>query len=60
MLCTASHCVRFENHADKHVKWSIQELILHKFKLGYNAAEATKKNVCHEKGEGTVDHITNG
>ena len=35
----------------------IQKLVLYKFELGHNAAEATKK-ICHVKGESTVDHST--
>ena len=31
--------------------------MLSEFKLGYNAAEATK-NICYAKGEGAVDHST--
>ena len=33
----------------------ILALVIYKFKLGQNTAEAIK-NICSEKGEGTVDH----
>ena len=35
----------------------IWELMLYKFKLSHNTAEATK-NICYAKDEGTVDHST--
>ena len=33
------------------------ELLLYKFKLGYNAAQATK-NICCVEGESAVNHST--
>ena len=56
MLCIASLCVGVES--DINMKYNpIWELILFKFELGHNAANATK-NICCAKGEGAVDHIT--
>ena len=59
VISVLTHCELLNCMCDlKAIQCSlIQELMLYKFKLGYNTAE-TNKNVCFAKGEDTVNHST--
>ena len=55
--CTLLHSVCNLKASQMNVLHSlIQEIILYEFKLGHNAAEATKNICCVTKGEGADDY----
>ena len=56
--CTLLHSMRDLKAAQLNMQYSpIQELLLYKYELSHNVAEATK-NIYDAKGEDTVDHNT--
>ena len=58
VVCSLTYSVYALKAAQINVQCSlILELMFYKFELGHNATEATK-NICHVKGEGTVDQST--
>ena len=58
-LCIASLRVCFKSRTNERAMQHslIREVMLHKFELGHNAAEATK-NICCAKVAGPVNHST--
>ena len=53
----ASLRVWFVEAAQRNVQRSLIREMVYEFKLGYNAAKATK-NICRAKVRGAVDHST--